>query len=67
MYSLNFEQLWDVTTDQAAINLIRDIDDAQAASHKLLSHALDSHTTDNVTVLVVRFKNDSEGSSDAGA
>ncbi|KAJ8462655.1 hypothetical protein ONZ45_g3169 [Pleurotus djamor] len=48
--------LWDVTSDQAAVDLIRDIDDAQAASSKLLKHALSQHTTDNVTVLVVRFK-----------
>jgi protein phosphatase PTC1 len=45
-----------VTTDQAAVDLIRDTEDAQAASDKLLQHALDSHTSDNVTVLVVRFK-----------
>ena len=49
-------QLWDVVSDQAVIDLVRDIDDAQAASQKLIKHALSHHTTDNVTVLVVRFK-----------
>lgn len=48
--------LWDVTSDQAAIELVREIQDAQTASHKLLRHALAHHTTDNVTVLVIRFK-----------
>jgi protein phosphatase PTC1 len=52
----NVVQLWDVVGDQAAIDLIREVDDAQAASQKLLKHALSHHTTDNVTVLVVRFK-----------
>ncbi|KAJ6625643.1 phosphatase 2C-like domain-containing protein [Mycena sp. CBHHK59/15] len=49
--------LWDVTSDQAAIDLIRKTGDAQMASQKLLKHALSNHTSDNVTVLVVRFKN----------
>ena len=49
-------QLWDVASDQDAVDLIRDIDDAQQASDTLLKHALSNHTTDNVTVLVVRFK-----------
>jgi protein phosphatase PTC1 len=49
--------LWDVMGDQAAIDLVRDVDDAQQASQKLLKHALSHHTTDNVTILVVRFKN----------
>jgi len=35
---------------------VRDIEDSQAASQKLLKYALSHHTTDNVTVLVVRFK-----------
>ncbi|KAJ7594028.1 phosphatase 2C-like domain-containing protein [Mycena floridula] len=48
--------LWDVINDQAAVDLIREIDDAQVASQKLLKFALSHHTTDNVTVLVVRFK-----------
>ncbi|KAL0581877.1 mgpp2cl-1, protein phosphatase 2C-like protein 1 [Marasmius crinis-equi] len=48
--------LWDVITDQAAVDTIRDIEDAQAASQKLLKYALSHHTTDNVTVVVIRFK-----------
>ncbi|EAU91655.2 Ptc1p [Coprinopsis cinerea okayama7 len=48
--------LWDITNDQAAVELVRDIEDAQVASETLLKHALSQHTTDNVTVIVVRFK-----------
>jgi len=48
--------LWDVIGDQAAVELIREVEDAQAASSLLLKHALVHHTTDNVTVIVVRFK-----------
>ncbi|EDR11458.1 uncharacterized protein LACBIDRAFT_145447, partial [Laccaria bicolor S238N-H82] len=47
--------LWDIVGDQSAIDLVRDIEDAQLASLKLLKHALSHHTTDNVTVLVIRF------------
>jgi protein phosphatase PTC1 len=42
-------------SDQAAADLIRNIDDAQKAANKLLSHALSQHTSDNVTVIVIRF------------
>lgn len=52
----NHIQLWDVAADQVAVDLIREIEDAQYASEKLLKHALSHHTTDNVTVLVIRFK-----------
>ncbi|KAF9012316.1 phosphatase 2C-domain-containing protein [Cyathus striatus] len=48
--------LWDIVSDQNAIELVRGIEDAQAASEALLKHALNQHTTDNVTVIVVRFK-----------
>ncbi|KAF4620320.1 hypothetical protein D9613_000680 [Agrocybe pediades] len=48
--------LWDVIGDQAAVDLIHPVNDAQEASETLLKHALSHHTTDNVTVLVVKFK-----------
>ncbi|KAF8738074.1 hypothetical protein AX14_012048 [Amanita brunnescens Koide BX004] len=48
--------LWDVVSDQNAVELVQDVHDAQKASEKLLQYALDHHTTDNVTVLVVRFR-----------
>jgi len=55
--------LWDVTGDQQAVELIRDEPDAQEASKALLSHALAKSTTDNVTVVVVKFKKESERNS----
>jgi protein phosphatase PTC1 len=52
--------LWDVAGDQQAVDLIREIQDAQQASRTLLSYALGKSTTDNVTILVVRFKKEAE-------
>lgn len=52
--------LWDVAGDQQAVDLIRGIPDAQEASMTLLSYALGKKTTDNVTILVVRFKKEAE-------
>jgi len=47
--------LWDVATDQQAVDLIRDELDPDAAAKKLMQHALDEGTRDNVTILIVRF------------
>lgn len=55
--------LWDVAGDQQAVDLVRDVQDAQEASEKLLTYALNKSTTDNVTVLVVRFKKAAERSA----
>ena len=38
------------------VDLVRHIEDPQEASKILLKFALDNFTSDNVTVLVVRFK-----------
>ncbi|KXN90607.1 hypothetical protein AN958_03847 [Leucoagaricus sp. SymC.cos] len=54
--------LWDVISDQQSVDLIRDTQSAQEASAKLLKHAISHHTTDNVTVIVVRFKQPSRNS-----
>ncbi|GAA5950081.1 hypothetical protein JCM21900_004588, partial [Sporobolomyces salmonicolor] len=45
--------LWDVCTDQQAVDLIRGLNNPQEASDKLLQHALSAHSTDNISVLVV--------------
>lgn len=58
----SFLQLWDVISDQQSVELIREIQDAQEASTKLLKHALSHHTTDNVTIIVIRFKQSSRNS-----
>jgi len=55
--------LWDITGDQGAIDLIRNIQDAQEASHVLVQHALSKQTYDNVTVLVIRFKHNTPQAS----
>ncbi|KAH8705322.1 phosphatase 2C-like domain-containing protein [Talaromyces proteolyticus] len=47
--------LWDVCTDQEAVDLIRNIKDAQEASKILVDHALSRFSTDNLSCMVVRF------------
>ncbi|BGP22493.1 mgpp2cl-1, protein phosphatase 2C-like protein 1 [Rhodotorula toruloides] len=48
--------LWDVCSDQEAVDLIHDLDDPQEASQKLLDHALSQFSSDNLSILVVRTK-----------
>lgn len=48
-------QLWDVTEDQDAVNLIRNKTDPQEASQVLLDHAIQNYSTDNLSVMVIRF------------
>jgi len=45
--------LWDVCTDQAAVDLIAEEKDAEAMSKKLLIHALKNGSTDNISVMVI--------------
>ncbi|SPO21481.1 related to phosphoprotein phosphatase 2C [Ustilago trichophora] len=47
--------LWDVIEDQEAVDLIKDVQDPQVASQKLLNHALSEFSTDNTSVMVIRF------------
>jgi len=56
--------LWDVTEDQEAVDLIRSVSDPQEASKVLLDHAMTNYSTDNLSVMVIRFYHgaDSEGS-----
>lgn len=48
-------KLWDVCTDQEAVNLIRDKQDAVAASKLLVDHALARFSTDNLSCMIIRF------------
>ncbi|KAL5598680.1 hypothetical protein BROUX41_003407 [Berkeleyomyces rouxiae] len=48
--------LWDVCSDQEAVDLIRDISDANDAAQTLVDYALNRFSTDNLTCVVVRFK-----------
>lgn len=56
-------QLWDVCEDQEAVELVRNVQDAQAMAKKLLDHALAKFSTDNVTVIVVRLRNEKKGAA----
>lgn len=47
--------LWDVTDDQDAVDLVANEPDPQAAAACLLQHALSNFSTDNTSVMVVRF------------
>lgn len=55
MCSPLIRQLWDVCEDQPAVELIRGIEDPQEASKKLLDHAMTNYSTDNLSVMVIRF------------
>lgn len=47
--------LWDVCSDQEAVDLIRNLQDPQAASKLLVDHALSRFSTDNLSVMIIRF------------
>ncbi|KAF2654640.1 protein phosphatase 2C isoform beta [Lophiostoma macrostomum CBS 122681] len=49
--------LWDVCSDQEAVELVRGIQDPQVASKTLVDHALARFSTDNLSCMVVRFDN----------
>ncbi|KAI2621848.1 protein serine/threonine phosphatase 2C [Xylaria nigripes] len=47
--------LWDVCSDQEAVDLIRDKADPVAASKLLVDHALARFSTDNLSCMIIRF------------
>ncbi|KAL1592818.1 mgpp2cl-1, protein phosphatase 2C-like protein 1 [Paraconiothyrium brasiliense] len=49
--------LWDVCSDQEAVDLVRGVQDPQVASKTLVDHALARFSTDNLSCMVVRFDN----------
>ncbi|KAF2122839.1 protein phosphatase-like protein 2C [Lophiotrema nucula] len=49
--------LWDVCSDQEAVDLVRQIQDPQVASKTLVDHALARFSTDNLSCMIVRFDN----------
>ncbi|MCJ1314002.1 Protein phosphatase 2C 1 [Agyrium rufum] len=49
--------LWDVCSDQEAVDLIRHTVDPQVASKQLVDYALGRFSTDNLSCMVVRFDN----------
>lgn len=50
--------LWDVCSDQEAVEIVETSKNAQDASQRLLDHALANFSTDNLSVLVVDLKAD---------
>lgn len=48
-------QLWDVCSDQEAVDLVRDNPDPVAASKHLVDHALARFSTDNLSCMIIRF------------
>ncbi|KAF4591435.1 protein phosphatase 2C [Ophiocordyceps camponoti-floridani] len=50
--------LWDVCSDQEAVDLIRNVQDPTAASKLLVDHALSRFSTDNLSCMIVRFDKD---------
>ncbi|KAF2161280.1 hypothetical protein M409DRAFT_59280 [Zasmidium cellare ATCC 36951] len=49
--------LWDVCSDQEAVDLVRNVQDPQTASKNLVDHALARFSTDNLSCMIVRFDN----------
>ncbi|ODQ55121.1 PP2C-domain-containing protein [Saitoella complicata NRRL Y-17804] len=47
--------LWDVCSDQEAVELVRGVPDPQEASRVLVEHALSRFSTDNLSCMVVRL------------
>ena len=50
--------MWDVFSDQEAVDLIKDVVDCQTACELLMKKSLEKGTTDNLTVMVVRFQSE---------
>lgn len=48
--------LWDVCSDQEACELIRDEEDPSEAAHRLVEYAIAHGSFDNLSVLVIRFR-----------
>jgi len=47
--------LWDVCTDQEAVDLVRNVQEPSAAAKLLVDHALSRFSTDNLSCMIVRF------------
>lgn len=48
--------IWDVLDDQTAVDLVRGLQNPQEACDELIRQALQRYTNDNITALVIRFK-----------
>lgn len=52
---LTDHQLWDVCSDQEAVDLVRNVGEPVSAAKMLVDHALARFSTDNLSCMVVRF------------
>lgn len=50
-----FRQLWDVCSDQEAVDLVRNVQEPNTAAKLLVDHALSRFSTDNLSCMIVRF------------
>lgn len=57
--------LWDVCSDQEAVDLVRGVNDPAAASKQLVDHALNRFSTDNLSCMIVRLDHGKEDLADA--
>ncbi|KND90740.1 Protein phosphatase 2C [Tolypocladium ophioglossoides CBS 100239] len=58
--------LWDVCSDQEAVDLVRNNQDPIAASKLLVDHALSRFSTDNLSCMIVRFDKQAGAQSQNG-
>lgn len=52
--------LWDVVSDQDAVDLVSQYTDAQEAAQNLLQYALENFSTDNTSVMIVKLSKRAE-------
>lgn len=52
-YFGSFLQLWDVTTDQEAVDMVKSKTEVRKMSGGLLMHAMDHNSNDNITIMVL--------------
>ena len=52
--------LWDVVSDQDAVDLVSQYTDSQEAAQNLLQHALENFSTDNTSVMIVKLSKRAE-------
>ncbi|KAF3062922.1 Protein phosphatase 2C [Trichoderma lentiforme] len=57
--------LWDVCSDQEAVDLVREVHDPGEGSKLLVDHALNRFSTDNLSCMIVRFDKEALAQSQA--
>lgn len=54
-FILACDGLWDVCSDWKAVEMVDSIQDAQDAADELLNFALENMSTDNLSIMVIKF------------